>query len=230
LLVPGSDLRPAFYAGLVKALDAKDISLHVVDLQGKGAPTWDAQLEALAAVCHEQRPTMLLGHSLGALHAQLHAARASEGLERVVLLEPAICPWAWLARFSARAYRRGVVEGQGARFVNKVAGFRRVANPGAYPPAMIALYERTRRELDPRWTASLLGGIPALYPLPKPKARTLVVRGASSGWRTALMLWALRGYLGAKACTIPRAGHWLANEADEPLAVQIARFRTDFDF
>ena len=227
LLVPGSDLRPGFYAGLAAALAGQGVELRVAALQAQGPPTWAGQLAALEdAWAGAGRPALLIGHSLGGLLALLFAGRAPAGLEALVLLEPAVAPWRWLARRAARAYRRQVVEGQGPRFVNWTGTFRRVADPARFPPAALALYEQTRAELDPAWTAALLEAIPALYPLPfeRVRARTLLVRGARSGWRARVGLALLARRLRAPLRTIPGAAHWLANEADPALAAAIAGF------
>lgn len=223
LLVPGNDLGAEFYRPLGQALAARGVTAVLLTVWGQGAPRWEDRLEAVAQAWDEHRPGLLLGHSLGGVLALLLAARAPAGLERLVLLEPALAPWRWLATRAARAYRRDVVAA-GPGFVNWTGAFRRVARPEAFPSAAIALYEANRRATDPTWTAALLDALPGLYPLPFAQVRVpvLVVRGARSGWRARLGLALLRRRLGARGVTIPGAAHWLANEADAAVAEVVA--------
>ncbi len=193
-----------------------------------GTPTWPASLEALDAAWAAHAgggAATLVGHSLGALLALLFAARRPERVERLVLLEPMIPPWRWLARRMAARYRRDVVERDRDRFVNWTGSYRRVHRPEAFPPAALEHHLATRRAADPAHVGALLDALPGLYPLPfaSVRAATLVVRGARTGWRLGLVHRLLRRRLRARAVTIEGAAHWLANEADEAVADAIAR-------
>jgi pimeloyl-ACP methyl ester carboxylesterase len=227
LLLPGNDLGAAFYRPLGEALATRGVTAVLLEQPG-GAPAWDAHLDEVAAVWeeHASAGAALVGHSLGGLLALLLAARRPAGLSRLVLLEPMIPPWRWLARQAAARYRRDVVLRDRDRFVNWTGTYRRVHRPDAFPPAALEHYVTTRREADPARASALFDALPDLYPLPLAAVRapTLVVRGAHSGWRLRLGHALLRRRLGARGVTIPDAAHWLANEADAAVAGAIAAF------
>jgi pimeloyl-ACP methyl ester carboxylesterase len=231
--VPGNDLSPPFYRRLCEALAAEGLTATATSVPafvGCGPEAgWEDLVDALLADVrvHLAEGGVLVGHSLGGLLAFLAAARRPPEVERLVLLEPAIAPWASLARRAAESYRRGVVERDRDRFVNWTGAFRRVARPAAFPREALDLYLANRRAGDPTRVAALLEALPGLYPLPfaRVEAPVLLVRGARSGWRAALGARSLRGrFRGAQLEVIRGAAHWLANEADAAVAAATARF------
>ncbi|MGE0707485.1 MAG: alpha/beta fold hydrolase [Planctomycetota bacterium] len=232
MLVPGNDLSPPFYRPLCERLAAHGLTttaVHVPAFVGQGpAASWDDLVERLLAdlALHQPAGGALIGHSLGGLLAFLAAARRPPQVQRLVLLEPAIAPWAPLARAAARTYRRAVVERDRDRFVNWTGSFRRVARPARFPGWALELYLQNRRAADPERVGALLDTLGQVYPLPiaEVEVPVLLLRGASSGWRAALGQRALRGrFRDARVEVIPRAAHWLANEADEAVAAAVVR-------
>jgi pimeloyl-ACP methyl ester carboxylesterase len=227
LLVPGSDLGAEFYRSLGEKLAGAGFVVRLLTLPVIGS--WEELLEILSkeiASFFDHSGT-LAGHSLGGLIALLLAAREAERVSELVLLEPAIVPSRTVAGWAARRYRRDVVEAERDAFVNWSGSFRRIHDLDRFPREMIEHYRTMRREIDPRFTCELLESVPALYPLPfdRVRARTLVLRGASSGVlaRTNARCIA-RKIKGATLETIPSAAHWLANEADDAVAAAIVRF------
>ena len=74
---------------------------------------------------------------------------------------------------------------------------------------------------------ALLEALPALYPLPfaEVSVPVLLLRGAHSGWRARLGTRVLSHMLpNARVEVIPRAAHWLVNEADADVARTITAF------
>ena len=192
------------------------------------AASWPALVEAVlaAARAHLSPGGVLVGHSLGGLVALLAAgAPGAEGvIGRLALLEPAIAPTARLARRAARAYRGRVAFGDRARFENWTGSFRRLARPEAFPAWALERYLANRARGAPAVTGALLDALPALYPLPRPRAPALVLCGAASGWRARGGAWLVARRLGARRVTVPAAGHWLANEADAAVAAALLQF------
>jgi pimeloyl-ACP methyl ester carboxylesterase len=229
LLLPGNDLDGPFYAGLCEALrerghDVEALSIPAFLGRHEGPADWEGLSEHVSE--RLGAGAVLLGHSLGGLLALLVAARR-EDLRGLVLLEPAIAPWVSLARKAARAYRRDVVERDRDRFVNWTGTFRRIHRPERFPAAAMERYLTHRRDADPAIVGGLLEALPDLYPLPfeQVRAPVLLLRGARSGWRAGLGAWTLARVLPrARVQTVPAAGHWLANEADDAVADAVAPF------
>lgn len=235
LLIPGNDLGAEFYAPLGEHLAARGFRARLLTLPGfhgtppLTVPGFDAMLGALReeVANHLEARGTLVGHSLGGLMALLLAASFAERVGHLVLLEPAIIRSRWLARLAARKYRSDVVTADRERFVNWSGSFRRVHDPAHFPRAAIAHYLDVRRRTPQAVSAALLDDLRRLYPIPfeRVRAPSLVVRGASSG------LFARYGIARVARClpqatlvTLPRAGHWLANEADDTLSEIVARF------
>ncbi len=226
LLLPGADLRAAFYRPLLERLAARGVTTTALtigpDLARRG---WPGLLDALHAAwdAHAGGPdALLIGHSFGALCALLLAARRPAGLGRVALLEPAVAPTRRLAAWAAARYRRQALARDRDGFVNRPGSFTRVARPERFPAGALALYLAARREDDPAPLGALLEAAAPLHPLPAPGVPTVVVRGERSGWQPHLGAWLLARRLGARLVTIPGAAHWLANEADDAVAAAIA--------
>lgn len=225
LLLPGADLRAAFYRPLLDRLAARGVTTTALtigpDLARLG---WPGLLDALHAAwdAHAGPDALLVGHSFGALCALLLAARRPAGLGRVALLEPAIAPTRRLAAWAAARYRRQALVRDRDGFVNRPGGFTRVARPERFPAGALALYLAARREDDPAPLGALLEAAAPLHPPPAPGVPVVVVRGARSGWQPRLGAWLLARRLGARLVTIPGAAHWLANEADEEVATAIS--------
>ena len=72
---------------------------------------------------------------LGGMLAVQIAARVTLGA--VVLMEPAISPISALSPFFARKYREGAIDDGRTHFVNEAPGFRRLANPDSFDPALM---------------------------------------------------------------------------------------------
>jgi pimeloyl-ACP methyl ester carboxylesterase len=227
LLLPGNDLPAAFYLPLAGALAARGVPTAVATLPGfdgeppLAEPSWDA----LAAAVLEDVPPVLIGHSMGGMLALRAAARRPLGLTHLVLLEPAIFPWRWLARAAGRRYLRSVIRGDRDRFENWNGLSRRVADPARYPRAAIDLYLEARRRGDRATGEALFSTLPDLYPLPEVAVPTLLVTGRETGARARFLMRRLRARLGPAAWVeLPGAAHWLVHEADEAVAEQVARF------
>ncbi len=225
LLLPGADLRAAFYRPLLERLAARGVTTTALtigpDLARLG---WAGLLDALHAAWDEHAgpDALLIGHSFGAQCALLLAARRPAGLGRVALLEPAVAPTRRLAAWAAARYRRQALARDRDGFVNRPGSFTRVARPERFPAGALALYLAARREDDPAPLGALLEAAAPLHPLPAPGVPTVVVRGASSGWQPHLAAWLLARRLGARLVTIPGAAHWLANEADDAVAAALS--------
>ncbi len=231
-LLHGNGMCGAFYEPLAQVLSGHHIASSLFDLPGFGdSPPaenvgWAGLLDQLAPRVQAQIGPrgILMGHSLGGLVSLLLAPRLSLGA--LVLMEPGIIPWRSVARVAAALYRRQ--DGSQAQaFSNRGPWFWRLHAPALYPQAMKDLVAKTRTKTDPATMAALHGQIGDYYPLPFSEVRvpTLVMRGASSGPAMALgQRWVVDRIEQATPCTIPRAGHWLANEQDARIARQIADF------
>jgi pimeloyl-ACP methyl ester carboxylesterase len=234
-LLPGNGLCAEFYASLGHALVARGFAVRLITLPGYDGtppladPGWPALLEAALPVVREgvRGRGTLVGHSLGGLLALLLAARLGGEVGTLVLMEPAIIPWRWLAGLGAQFYRRRVVDRDSDAFVNRGAGYQRLHDPGSYPAEVFALVRRCRSRSDRTTEQTLVDGAVELHPLPfgEVRARVLLVRGASSG----VSQWAGQKALGrllpdTRAVVIPRAGHWMANEQDGLIADAVDRF------
>jgi pimeloyl-ACP methyl ester carboxylesterase len=222
-LIPGSDLGPAFYEGLVAEFAARGVQLRIVEIPATPM-SLGALLAGLEAKLAADPPGILIGHSFGGLLALVLASR-SIALPRLALLEPGVVPSALLARALAQKYRREVVELDRARFRNWSGTFRRVHDLDRFPQAAIDHWLEMRRTIAPEIMSRWLEELPDLYPLPFAKivARTLIVRGASSGVGMHVVLRWLSAKLDAKLVTIDGAGHWLANERDAEIAEAITK-------
>lgn len=228
LLLHGNDLCAEFYRPLAEALAAHEIGTTLVTLPGfageapLGAPSWPAMAAAVRAELADTR--VLIGHSLGGALAWLVARDRPAAVERVVLLEPALLPWRWLAEAALERYRKNVVHGGGDRFESWSGAFHRVADPARYPAWAIELYLASRRASDRATVDTLVAELPALHPVAPLPQPTCLVRGARSGRAHGLVNRLVARRLGARFEVLPRAGHWLANEDDAALAERIARF------
>jgi pimeloyl-ACP methyl ester carboxylesterase len=217
-LLPGNDLPPAFYRPLVEALAARGVDLEVAAHEGA---SWDA----LVTRALDGAPRVLVGHSLGGLVALLAAARAPRALSHLVLLEPAVFPWRWLARAAGRRYVRAVVRGDRGRFENWNGLARRVADPTRYPPGAIALYLDERRRADPAVAEALFATMAEHHPLPTVDVPTLLLCGRETSRRARFLARRLRARLRPAAwIEIPGAAHWLVHEADGAVASAVAAF------
>ncbi len=231
LLVHGNDLCAEFYLPLADALARRGVTTTLLTLPGfheeppLAAPGWHELVdEVLAAL--PGPGTALLGHSMGGLLALLAAARRPPELRGLVLLEPTIFPWRWLGRLAASRYLRGVVRGERDRFVNENGAQRRVAALERFPRAMIDLYLEVRASSDVETAEALFTTLPSLYPLPFARISlpTLLLVGAQAGYRSRALSSVVARRLGAPLVVVPEAAHWLANEQDDVIAQQIARF------
>ncbi|MCA9491149.1 MAG: alpha/beta hydrolase [Myxococcales bacterium] len=228
-ILHANGVGPGFYAGLSAALERRDLPTVVPDLPGFcGAPAagtgWAPLLDAVERDVRGRLDGdgVLVGHSLGGLLALLLAPRLP--LRALVLLEPAVIPWRWLARLGAALYVRQVFDGPQV-FTNRGPWYWRLHDPTSFPPEVLALVDQAHARTDGAVVAALNADLPSLYPLPfgRIRAPVTVVRGASSGPVMALGQRDLvRRLPVAHAVTIPAAGHWLANEQDEALADVIA--------
>jgi len=228
LLLHGNDLCGEFYRPLAEALAGHGLCTTLVTLPGFAgeaplpAPGWPAMAEAVRGELDGTR--VLIGHSLGGALAWLVARGEPPGLERVVLLEPALLPWTWLARAALDRYRRTVVHGATDRFESWSGSFHRVADAARYPRWAIDLYLACRRTSDRATVDALVGALPALHPVAPLPQPTCLVRGEASGRLHGFVHGRLARRLGARLERLPRAGHWLANEDDAALAARIAGF------
>ena len=228
LLLHGNDLCAEFYRPLAEALATHGLHTTLVTLPGFAgeaplpAPSWPAMAAAVRAELDGTR--VLIGHSLGGALAWLVARQAPPGVERVVLLEPALLPWRWLADAALERYRRNVVHGASDRFERWSGAFHRVADEARYPRWAIDLYLASRRTSDRATVDALVAALPALHPVAPLPQPTCLVRGDASGRLHGLVHRLLARRLGARLERLPRAGHWLANEDDAALAERIARF------
>ncbi len=231
LVLPGAQLEPEHYRGLLAALargGVRATALGVPAFAGRGAPaTWDGLTAAVGDALARFAPGgVLIGHSLGGLLALLAAARLEGAARpaRLVLLEPAVAPGAGAARRAAAAYRRDVLLRDRERFVNRPGAFRRLHDPAALDADGLARYLAARREGDPEALGALLAATPALYPLPLAALDqpVLLARGAASGWRAALGAWLLARRLPrCRRAVVPRAGHWLPLERPDAVAALV---------
>lgn len=228
LLLAGNDLPAAFYRPLLERLAAGGVrgaALAPAPFLGRPGPTtWADLVAATRARVEAHGTTLLAGHSLGGLLALLVAGGAPPppAVRALALLEPAIAPWACLARRAARTYRREVVEADRTRFVNEPRGFRRLVRPGAFPADALALHLDVRRAGDPAALLPLLEALPSVYPLPRPSLPARVVRGACSGWAAGRASGWLARRLGAQLVTVSGAAHWLVHEGEEAVAAALA--------
>lgn len=220
----------ASYRPLAELLAAQGVQSALFDLPGfAGAPPpdplgWDGLLGAVAPAVDAELGDdgVLVGHSLGGLVAVLLAPRLR--LRALVLLEPAIIPWRWLARVGAALYVRKVFTDDPVAFTNRGPWFWRLHDPERYPVALMELALASHARTDRDAVAALHTGLPALYPLDFDAVRvpTVVVRGASSG---AVMRWGQRDLLArlpkGRGVVVPDAGHWLVGEQDAALATSI---------
>ncbi len=234
LLIPGNDLAAEFYLSLAESLASLGLRSTLLTLPGFHSepklplPGWRPMLAAILDELDRTKPADLLGHSLGGMLALLAAAERPE-ISRLVLMEPAIPPGKLLAQAAVRRYRRQVIDADRARFVNWSGSFYRVHDPERFPQRALDLYLEIRRTSDPDVARALVESLPDLYPLPfaKIRARVLLLYGESSGWATTLGLL----YLGRQLPKLERriirgAAHWMANEQDDAIAQEIARFFT----
>jgi pimeloyl-ACP methyl ester carboxylesterase len=229
LLVHGNDLCAEFYLPLAGALAARGFRTTLVTLPGfhreapLARPGWHPLVDELVAAFPGGT---LIGHSLGGLAALLAAARQPAGLERLVLFEPAILPWRWLARLAMRNYVRQVVHGDRTRFSNWSGSYYRIHDEAAFPRSMIELYLECRRSTDPAALLSLFTQMHTLYPLPFHAVRvpSLLLYGRSAGRASGLLAPVLARRMRAELAGIPGAAHWMANEVDDALAARIDAF------
>jgi pimeloyl-ACP methyl ester carboxylesterase len=230
VLLPGNDLCAEFYGPLAEELASRNIGTTLLTMPGwHGQPALDASgatplVDAVHARLTEWLPGggTLIGHSLGGVLALLVAARRPETVRRLILLEPALAPWRWLARIGFRRYRKQVVQGDRTRFENEVGAFRRIHDPATFPAWAMDLHLEVRATSDPSVAEAVVGDLTELWPLPwkELKVPVLWVRGASSG----LLGRIAQGRSPATHAVIRQAAHWLANERDADLADTIARF------
>lgn len=232
LLVHGNDLCGPFYRRLGRELAGYGFATRLITLPGfhdqppLAAPGWAGLAEAVADALPAP-DTLLIGHSMGGLVALLAAARRPPALGRLVLMEPAIFPYRWLARAAARRYLRTVVRGDREGFVNWNGGMLRISRPAEYPTDALELYLEVRRTSDRRTGETLFRTLPGLYPLPYARIQVplLLVSGADSGWQARLLRQPLRRRLRPeRVVSIPGGAHWLANEQDAAVARAIAGF------
>lgn len=224
------------YGPLAERLAGRGIRCALVDLPGFAgvvAPTplgWEGLLDHLEPVLTEALGDhgALVGHSLGGLVSVLVADRLRLG--RLVLMEPAIVPWRWLATLAARRYVDRVFDEGAPAFTNRGPWFWRLHAPDRYPQGLKDLVHRTHAGADPGMVAALQRGLPDHYPLAlgRIEVPTLVVRGASSGPVMALGQRDLvRRLPNARSAVIPRAGHWMVGEQDDLLAEVLGDFVLD---
>jgi pimeloyl-ACP methyl ester carboxylesterase len=226
LLLHGNDLNGDFYRPLGEALAARGLPVERRTLPGFGevAPLPSHRFEdVLDHVGGRFRGGVLVGHSLGGALAWALAQRRPPGLTHVVLLEPALLPWRWLAEVGIRRYQRDVVHGRRDRFERWSGSFYRTGN-GHYPKWAIDLYLSCRAQAHRPTVDALLGALPAMHP-PAPLAvPTLLVRGGASGRTHGVVQHLVARRLRARLAVLPGAGHWLANENDARLADLIMEF------
>src|SRR3954454_24791691 len=105
LLLHGNDLNAAFYRPLCDALDARGMTIERVTLPGFGdaaplaAHGFDEMVDHIGGLFSGG---LLVVPSLGGALAWSRARRRPAGLTHVVLLEPALLPWRWLAEVAIR--------------------------------------------------------------------------------------------------------------------------------
>lgn len=231
VLVHGNDLCAEFYVPLADQLAKRGFTTTLLTLPGfhheppLARPGWEGLVQALL----EALPgpgTTLLGHSMGGLLALLAAARRPRELGTLVLLEPVLLPYRWMARAASRQYLEAVVRAERRRFVNWNGGQYRIAAPERYPPEMIELYLEVRRTSDRATAEALFSTLPALHPLPfeRVEVPTLLVLGAETGLRSRAINAIVARRLRCRRVVIPEAAHWLANERDESVAEHTAEF------
>lgn len=218
-----------FYRPLMGELAIRGLSSVAFDLPGFSGPPpdergWDWLLETVRSEVVEALGDdgVLVGHSLGGLIAIQLAPELP--LRAMVLMEPAIIPWRWLARVAAAFYVRRVFDGPRG-FTNRGPWFWRLHDPDSFDPARIEQVEAMHANADRQAVAALHAELPERYPLPFDRVDmpVVVVRGASSGRVMALGQRDLvRRLPNARAVTIPQAGHWMANEQDAVLADAIS--------
>jgi pimeloyl-ACP methyl ester carboxylesterase len=236
LLIPGNDLAEDFYAPFAERLSQHGFSIRLLTLPGfQGTPRLprsgirsllDTLAEQISDHCTPNG--FLIGHSFGGLLALCLAAELPERIERLVLIEPALIPSAWLARRAAKKYRNDVVTAPRGEFQNWSGSFHRIHDLERFPRWAIDHYLEVRTTTDPEIMCALLDDLPSLYPLPFDRitAPTLLLRGASSGlWVRLSLARMARHFREASVVAIEGAAHWMFNEQDGAIVDQIIKPR-----
>jgi pimeloyl-ACP methyl ester carboxylesterase len=239
LVLHANGMCAEFYRPLAQQLASRGINVTLITLPGFDNnppltnPSWSALVEALIPIVREKLSPngFLLGHSMGGMFALLTAAQLQSHVAGLVLMEPAIIPWRWLASvgswlYRAREFKRDDVAPRYV-FRNQGPGFRRVHDVGAFPKQAFECVERTVNNTDQHTLNQLAHGFSRLHPLPFDRIKTpvLTVRGASSGWSQRISQhWLSQRLPVVRAVVIAQAAHWLANEQDEAIAVAVTDF------
>jgi pimeloyl-ACP methyl ester carboxylesterase len=235
ILFHGNGKCGDYYEPLALKLAALEFATALVTLPGYGPvppldhPTWPAILEDLIPVVRQElgEGGTLVGFSLGGLVAFLLAAHLQDKVHELVLVEPGIVPWPWLAQRLAENYRSRRVNQERGVFHNTGSGYRRIHDVASFPAKAMELALACEAESDPSTKRALVLGAADLHPLPfeKVNSRVLLVRGSSSGLLMKAAQFVLsRKFQNASTAVIENAGHWVANENDAELAKTIDTF------
>jgi len=222
-----------YYLPLAQLLADRGVAVQLVTLPGYNGTepipdlNWERLLETLLPVVSKHRA--LIGHSLGGLCSIPLAAKLGDDLDHLILMEPGVVPWKSVARFGAWWYRRSVVDRKEPEFKNRGPWYWRIHDPDRFPPEAMEIVLRSDASTDIETPRGLTGRFADLYPLPFEdiRAKTLMVRGGSSGVMMAWGSWLVGRRLEANYAVIPDAGHWMANEQDALLAEAIGGFLED---
>jgi pimeloyl-ACP methyl ester carboxylesterase len=235
VLLPGNGLCADFYRPLGQALADRGVGTRLLTFPGYGGvpslsePRFAGLVDSIEPQVKQflEPGGVLIGHSLGGLVAALLAARNSVELGGLVLMEPGIVPWPWLARWASKRYGRK--EGRRApdTFDNKGPMYRRLHDPDSFPPEAMAAAMACSVSTDRNQLKGLMADYGEIQPigLGDISVPTLLLRGGSSG---PVMRWAQRAIAKripeATIDVLPDAGHWMANEQDEAAAKRIVEF------
>jgi len=231
----GNNLCGEFYRPLGELLNQQDISVHLTTLPGYHTspplkePNWKNMLSHIGGILDEKvkSGSFLVGHSLGALVALFIYAHNPRKYRGLILIEPAVMPYRWLAAASFKRYKEIQLNETRDTFQNWTGSYFRIAQEDLFPAKALRLHLDVKRLSHQQTINELISTIPTLYPLPKLQKpiSCLVLLGENTGWRFRMLqkLW-VRKIPGVRITKISDAAHFLVNENDPQLCHHMADF------